>query len=193
MSSFYTEEELKKIGFKSMGENVLVSKKASIYGPERISLGNNVRIDDFTFLSGNIQIDDYVHISAYSSLVAGNQLIHMKDFSGLSSRVTVYAVSDDYSGKHLTNPTVPNEYKCIYGKDIIFEKHSIIGTNSVILPGAYIAEGVSIGAMSLLTKETEAWGIYAGIPAKRIKNRDRTLLELIKKLNLNDHIIDNKE
>ena len=37
----------------------------------------------------------------------------MKDFSGISSRCTIYAESDDYSGKFLTNPTVPDEYLLI--------------------------------------------------------------------------------
>lgn len=39
MNSFYSREELKKIGFKSYGENVLISKKASIYSPEKIEIG----------------------------------------------------------------------------------------------------------------------------------------------------------
>ena len=62
MNSFYSDEELKKIRFKSLGENVLISKKASIYSPEKIIIGNNVRIDDFCILSGNIQIGNHVHI-----------------------------------------------------------------------------------------------------------------------------------
>lgn len=34
----------------------------------------------------------------------------MEDFSGLSARVLVYAESNDYPGKHMTNPAVPDEY-----------------------------------------------------------------------------------
>ena len=48
---FYSREQLEKIGFKSLGENVLISDKTSIYSPENISIGNNVRIDDFSVLS----------------------------------------------------------------------------------------------------------------------------------------------
>lgn len=176
-SSFYTKEELKKLGFKRIGEDVLISRKSSIYGANKMEIGNHVRIDDYTFLSGNIIIENYVHISAYCALVAGDSLIHMKDFSGLSSRVTVYAVSDDYSGDYLANPTVPNQYKNIKKEEVIFEKYSIIGTGTTILPGAYINEGVSIGSMSLVTKKTEAWTIYVGIPAKKIKERSKKMIE----------------
>lgn len=48
---FYSREQLEKIGFKSLGKNVLISDKSSIYSPENISIGNNVRIDDFCILS----------------------------------------------------------------------------------------------------------------------------------------------
>ena len=52
MNTFYSKEELENIGFAEIGHNVLVSKKASIYKPELIEIGNNVRIDDFCILSG---------------------------------------------------------------------------------------------------------------------------------------------
>lgn len=68
MNNFYNKEELKQIGFKSIGEDVLISKKASIYSPKSIIIGDHVRIDDFTILSGNITIGNYVHISAFVSL-----------------------------------------------------------------------------------------------------------------------------
>lgn len=72
MSSFYSTDELSKIGFKHIGNNVLLSKKTSIYGVENISIGDNTRIDDFCILSGNITIGNYVHIAAFCSLFAGN-------------------------------------------------------------------------------------------------------------------------
>ena len=47
---FYTEQELKDIPFRHLGENVKIHNRASIYGVENISIGNNVRIDDFSIL-----------------------------------------------------------------------------------------------------------------------------------------------
>ena len=60
---FYTKEELNEMGFKSIGENVLISDKASIYGVKNIEVGSNVRIDDFCIISageGGIKIGNYV-------------------------------------------------------------------------------------------------------------------------------------
>ena len=49
--SFLTYKQLSKIGFLSLGENVLLSEKASIYNAPKIHIGSNVRIDDFCILS----------------------------------------------------------------------------------------------------------------------------------------------
>ncbi|MFL1559569.1 acyltransferase, partial [Pseudomonas sp. O11] len=82
------------------------------------------------------------------------------------------------SGKTLTNPTVPSDYKIEAKSAVYIGRHVIIGTNSIVIPGVHLADGCSVGAMSMVTKSTEEWGIYFGIPAKRIKNRSRQLLDL---------------
>ncbi|WP_245150942.1 acyltransferase [Pseudomonas fluorescens] len=46
------------------------------------------------------------------------------------------------------------------------------------MPGVTIKEGCSVGAMALVTKSTDPWGIYAGIPAVRMKERKQGLLDL---------------
>lgn len=178
MNSFYSEEELKKIGFKNYGKNVLVSKKTSIYGANNIIIGNNVRIDDFCILSGNIQLGNYIHIAASCLFFAGNTGIVMEDFTGVSSRCAIYAETDDYSGAALTNPTVDMEYRNVSGKKVILKKHSLVGTGSTILPGVEIGEGTSVGAMSLINKNLDPWGVYVGIPCKRIKDRDKKIIQL---------------
>ena len=89
MNSYYTKEELNEIGFASVGENVLISRKTSIYSPHKIFIGNNVRIDDFCILSGKITLGNYIHIAAYVALFAGNAGIDIYDFSGISSKSTV--------------------------------------------------------------------------------------------------------
>ena len=56
MNNFYDAQELKEFGFAKVGINVLISRKASIYGAKNMSIGSNVRIDDFCILSGKITI-----------------------------------------------------------------------------------------------------------------------------------------
>ncbi|MGE5677214.1 MAG: acyltransferase [Pseudomonadota bacterium] len=182
MDSFYSETELQALGFRKVGKYVQISRHACFYQPDSISVGDHVRIDDFCILSGRIDIGCFVHIAAYCGLY-GNSGIVMKDFSGLSSRVSIYSVSDDYSGNYLTNPTVPDKYKDMISGEVILEKHVIIGAASVILPKVRIGEGTAVGSLSLVLKDLEPWKIYAGIPCRQIKDRSKGLLDLEKALN----------
>lgn len=179
-NGYYSQEELKAFNFASLGENILISRLARIYGAQNISIGNNVRIDDFVILSGKIDIGNYVHIGASSNITGSDIGVEIKDFCGISNHVRILAISDDYSGETLSNPCIPLEYKKIQKHHIILEKHCIVGSGSVILPNAYLAEGVAIGSMSMVIRKTNPWGIYFGIPAKRIKERSNKLLKLEK-------------
>ncbi|MFZ4546062.1 MAG: acyltransferase [Bacteroidales bacterium] len=178
-TSFLTIVELQNYGFKAIGTNVLISRKASIYSPHLISIGNNVRVDDFCVLSGNITLGSYIHISAYTALY-GRYGITVADFATISGRVFIYSQNDDYSGNFLTNPMVPVEYSNITGGEVFIDKHAIIAAGCIILPDITIGEGACIGAMSLLKSSAEPWMVYAGIPAKLKGPRNKKILELEK-------------
>lgn len=178
--SYYTQEELNGLGFEFIGDNVLVSKKASIYGHARISIGHNSRIDDFVVISAGssgVKIGRNVHIAVFSSLI-GDERIILDDFSGISSRVSIYSSNDDYSGRYLTNPTVPSQFTGVKSKQVYIGKHVIVGSGTIILPGAKLYEGVSILALSLVMGRCIEWSIYSGTPAKKLKDRKRDLLTL---------------
>ena len=176
--AYLSETELQSLGLKYVGHNVRISEKVAIYSPELISIGDNCRIDDFTVLSGNISLGRNVHIALFCNLSGGIEGIAMEDFSGLSYSVNVLTQSDDFSGTYLTNPTVPSEYTNVKHGAVRIGRHVVVGANSVILPGVEISDGCAIGAMTMVTRTTEPWGIYAGIPAKKIKERQRDLLDL---------------
>lgn len=177
MNSFYSESELFNLGIGKIGKNVNISKKASIYSDD-IVIGDNVRIDDFCILSGRISIGSYVHIAAYSALYGGNEGIFIDDFANISSRVTIYAVNDDYSGCSMTNPMVPVAFKNVEERKVIIGKHVIIGSTSIVLPGVVLTEGSAFGSFSLIKHSTEQWSINYGIPCKKYRDRSRNILEL---------------
>lgn len=180
MNSFYTPEELSTLGLKCFGNNVLISKKASLYNPENIEIGNHVRIDDFCVISNHIKLGNYIHIATHTSLMGGRYGIEIEDFSAISSHCAVYAESDDYSGNSLSNPMFPIQYRAPYGKKVLIKKHGLIGAGCVLLPGSCLEEGAAVGAMSLVTKNVPAWTISSGIPSRVIKERSRKAIELEK-------------
>ena len=181
MNSFYNEEELQAFGFQSLGIDVKISRHCSIYGAERMSFGSHIRIDDFCVLSGDIILGNYIHIAAYNALYGGRAGIVIHDYAAISSHSSVYAASDDYSGQAMTNPMIPDEFRHVEEGRVTLNRHVIVGSHSVILPKCEIREGVSIGAMSLVTESLGEWGIYVGIPCKKLKDRKRNLLDLEKK------------
>lgn len=175
-----SKDSIETLGFASVGKNVQISTLATFYGADRISIGNHVRIDDFCVMSagaGGIGIGDHVHIAVYSSLIGAGK-ITLGDYCNISSRVSIYSSSDDYSGAFMTNPTVPALYTQVTFADVFFGKHVIVGSGSVILPGVRLEEGVAVGALSLIKSSCAAFGIYAGNPARRLGERKRDLLKL---------------
>ncbi|MGN4561553.1 acyltransferase [Bacillus cereus group sp. MYBK5-2] len=178
MNSFYSQEELSEIGFLSVGGNVLISKKTSIYNPGAISVGNNVRIDDFCILSGKITIGSYSNIAAYTALFGGEMGIEMHDFANISSKTIVYAAIDDFSGNTLMGPTIPHQYKNVKAGKVILKKHAIVGAHSIIFPNVVIGEGAAVGAMSMVKESLDDWYMYAGVPVRKIKARKKKIVEL---------------
>ncbi|MDP3168458.1 MAG: acyltransferase [Hydrogenophaga sp.] len=175
-----SQSDMEKIGFASVGENVLISDRASFYGAAKISIGNHVRIDDFCVISaglGGVVIGNYVHIAVASTLI-GAGAISIADFVNISSKVSIYSSSDDYSGTAMAGPMLPPEFTNFDVSPVQIARHAIIGAGSVLLPGALLDEGVAVGALSLIKGHCKAFGIYAGSPARRIMERRRDLLKL---------------
>ncbi|MEC4747372.1 acyltransferase [Methylomicrobium sp. Wu6] len=178
--AWLTEEQMTIMGFAGFGGNVMLSDKASYYNCKNIRFGSNVRVDDFCVLSagdGGIEIGSYVHVAVYSCLI-GRGKIRIGDFANLSSRVSVYSSSDDYSGSAMTNPTVPESLTHVHHADVTVGRHVIIGSGSLVLPGVTLQEGAAVGALSLVKRDCGAFGIYAGVPAERKGERKRDLLAL---------------
>lgn len=175
---YLAEEQIRALGFKSVGRNVRISERASIYNADQIEIGHDSRIDDFCVVSGVVKIGRNVHVAPHCLVAGGEKGITLGDFSGLAYFVQVFSQSDDYSGHSLTNPTVPGKYKNEFKAAVSLGRHVIVGAGSIIFPGVDIAEGCSIGAMTLVNKSTTPWGIYLGNPARRIKERSQRLLDL---------------
>ncbi len=163
---------------KSCGKNVIIGKTVRIRYPELVEIGDNVIIDDFTYISTQLRIHDNVHISSGSKIIGGREaLVEMKEFSTLAPNVVLSAGTDDYIGG-IATPMVPMEFKgeAIIG-NIILNKHCIVGAGSVILPNVTFHEGACIGALSMANKDLDAWKLYAGVPARFLKDRNKNQIQ----------------
>lgn len=165
---------------KSCGKNVIIGKTVRIRYPELVEIGNNVIIDDFTYISTSLKIHNNVHISSGCKIIGGKKaFVEMKEFSTLAPNVVLSAGSDDYIGG-IATPLVPMEFKgnAIIG-EIILNKHCIVGAGSVVLPNVTFKEGACIGALSLANNNLDEFTLYAGIPCKKIKKRQKEEIVLL--------------
>jgi len=185
--SFCTDIEIKKIGFKAIGKNVLISRFAKFYNAKNIEIGNNVRIDDFCILScsGHLVIRNYIHIGAYSSIIGAGD-VFIDDFASVSGRVSIYSSSDNYIGLGMANPTIPDQFRIVENGSVKLMKHSLIGASAVILPETTLEEGTVIGALSLARGTYKSFTVYSGNPAKELGKRIKARIKQYEKYFTNE-------
>jgi len=183
---FYSLKNLKNMGIKILGTNIQINKSVKMYNPTKLTLHNNVRIDDFTILAGygSITIKNYIHISSHCVFISGT-FIEINNYTCVSIGCKLIGANDDYSGNYMSNPTVPKNLTNVNRGFITIQEHCMIGCNSVIFPNVLIDTGSVIGASSLANKSTDKWTIYAGIPIKKIKDRKNTCEKLCDELTNN--------
>ena len=72
----------------------------------------------------------------------------------------------------MSGPMIPEKDKSFRSKPITIGKDAVVGTNSVLLPGANLQEGSILGALSLLNRTIPSWEIWIGNPAIKIGMRE---------------------
>jgi galactoside O-acetyltransferase len=161
-----------------------IAPNAKIYPWARIiqdggnfSVGEHSQIDDFAFINAGkaCRIGRFVHIASFVSIIGGGEFF-IDDFSGFSAGCRVITGTDDYLGPFMTNPTVPREFTNYLISHVTIGKSVVVGTNAVIFPGVTIGEGVAVAACAVVRRDLAPWGVYAGDPARKIGERDRTAI-----------------
>lgn len=176
MTTYYTEDELRELGLKAYGRGVKLSRHATLYSPEKLILGDNVRIDDQCIITGDVWIGSHIHIAAGCYLFGGEG-ITLRDFTALSGRVCVYSGSDDYTGEALFIPNVPEQYRKVEKGGVLLHPFAVVGAGSILLPGTVMEPGAALGAMSLAKGWLAGHTIYGGVPAKRLRARGMGYIE----------------
>ncbi len=166
------------------GTDIFISSNVEIRYPHLVNLGNHVAIDTGFYCTVQADIGDYAHIGPYVTVIGGTEArLFMKGFNTVGAGSRLICASDEFLGAGLVGIS-PAEYRDnIICEPVQFEMFSSIGTNVVLHPGVILGEGCVIGSCSLVTKDTEPWTIYHGIPAGPVKLRARDkIMEAAKKL-----------
>ena len=123
----------------------------TLWYPEKISIGNNVSLNEYVFLSGygGIVIEDNVRIGRGTTIITADHGFERLDIP----------IKDQ--------PLLPGK---VYIKQNVW-----IGANVTILKGVTIGLNSIIAAGAVVTKDVPDNVIVGGVPAKIIKNRSEKI------------------
>lgn len=174
-AAYLSRADLERMGFAALGEDVRIHPSCVFVGCASIRIGSHVRIDPFCVITptGGLDIGNFVHISANASVV-GEGRIQIDDFACVSHGARVLSSTDNFSSALLCGPMVPEAWRRPMTASVRLARYSLVGSNSVVLPGGGLGEGATVGALSLVKTLLEAWTVNAGVPARVIGHRDGT-------------------
>lgn len=132
-------------GFISVGKNTKVQPGVYVGKGRDIRIGSHCQINENVKLHA-VDIGDYVMIAPGVTILSRNHQFERTD-------IPMVMQGEQQEEK------------------VTVERDVWIGTNAVIMPGVRIAEGVIIGAGAVVTKDCEAYGVYLGVPAKKLRSR----------------------
>jgi len=182
---------------KHLGKNVIIGKTVRIRQPEKVSIGDNTIIDDFTYISCAAEIGKNCHIASNVSISGGKGKFTMGDFSTISNGSSIHCASSDYRECSLDLPSVPEEQQ--FGgtvADIHVSDYVTVGAHSCILPGATLPEGTAYGAYTMIKASNKLipFHLYVGRACRDLGQRknihliEKNKIEILEKsrFKLND-------
>ncbi len=127
------------------GDNIYISRWVTIKNFEKINIGNNVSIHEYSYIDGlgGIMIGNDVSIAHNSSIIS---------------------FEHTYTNKGII------KYQNLKLNKIKISNDVWIGCGCRILSGSYIEEHVVIAANSVIKNNISKNSLYAGSPAKKIKD-----------------------
>ena len=131
-----------------IGENTFLAETATLIG--EVEIGNECSIWYGAVLRGDVGA---IRIGNYSN-VQDNAILH-----------ATYGESECIIGEYVSIGHGANVHGCVIGNDVIIGMGAIVMDNTIVPDGTIIAAGAVVPANQKLEP-----GIYAGIPAKKIKD-----------------------
>ena len=154
---------------KHLGNDVVIEDGTLIFHPENISIGNKVYIGHQTILKGyykgEMNISDGTWIGQHCFFHSAGNIFIGKSV-GIGPYVKILTSNHQELNSDIPVMSNPLEFAPVYIYD-----GADIGIGAIILPGVTIGEGAIIGAGAVVTSDVEPYSVYAGVPARFLRNR----------------------
>jgi acetyltransferase-like isoleucine patch superfamily enzyme len=166
-----TKNEAFLASLKYVGDDVTIYAGALLLRPELIAVGEGSRIDDFTRIEGGqgVEIGRYVHISSFCSIFAGGRAL-VGDYACMAEGSRILTGSEQLDAA--MSSVAPTEWRRVETGTSILDHLAFLGTNAVMMPGVVVGVGAVVGAGSVATRDVAPWEVWAGVPARKIAERD---------------------
>lgn len=143
----------------TFGENFIVGVRVYFWARDELKIGDNFYMGKDSQIETDCIIGDNVMIGNKVGIVG--RYDHNYQKIGVPIRLAPRMRDKDYNWKGL-------------GQRTIIEDDVWIGYGAIIMSGVTLKKGSIIAAGSVVTKDTEAYCIFGGNPAKKIANRFNT-------------------
>lgn len=140
---------------------------------ENITVGVGSRIDSFVKLEGGkrLSIGRYVHIASFAHLGIGGGELIIGDFAAVASGAKIISGSNQLDALSMS-ACAPAEVQRVKSSVTELCAYSCVLCNAVVLPGVQLGEGAVLAAGAVATKNIPPWEVWAGCPAKFLRNRE---------------------
>jgi acetyltransferase-like isoleucine patch superfamily enzyme len=180
--------------FAKVGKNVNFAKNITIRHPNKISIGDDVIIDENCMLDAKgidnkgIVIKNGVYLGRNSILSCKNGDITLEENVNIGFNCEVFSASDVVigentliaayvyviAGDHDYNMTEkPISEQEGLSKGIQIEKNCWLGAKSMVLDGTKMGSDSILGANAVLSSDIAPFSVAVGTPAKVIKKREQ--------------------
>lgn len=148
-SQFIRNIVYKHIFFISLEKDVTIRYGLKLLGASGISIGKGSALGDECWLDGRFKIKIGKNVN-------------------IASQVHMWSASHDMNDPYFrSNPKTVGP--------IVIDDNAWIGPHSTILDNVHIGEGAVVCAGAVVTKDVEPYSVVAGIPARKIKERNRDI------------------
>lgn len=168
-------EEIKK-SLGACGSNVYIGHNVMFARPDRVFLGDNVRIDPFTYISCGLTANNFVQVCA-NVIMCGRKDVYLDGWNFVSYGSKLITGSEDFKGKFGPVNDFWGHNK-VYEGDIRFEKNSGVCADTIVMPGVILPEGVVFGAKSFVGRNHKAkeYELWLGNPLSKNCDRDKSMI-----------------
>lgn len=151
-------EFLRRVLFRHcvIGPGFHAGKGVRLWAKNRLVIGSNFYIGRFSQIECDAEIGDNVILANMVSLVG--RYDHHYQQVGVPIAFAQRIRNADYDWKGLDS-------KVVIGDDVW------IGLGSIVLSGVTIGEGSIVAAGSVVSRDVEPYSIYAGVPARKVRDR----------------------